>query len=460
MYFKELNFKLFLVSLSLLFITSNALGAPKVIQVDLGSAVNAGYYAVVFDSNNNNPDGDGVWIDPASTTGNSTTDPTGVAAAGGQTATPAEMFGVSSGYGQLLLSLDASSAAAYGAEMAALNANNPTNANINMFGAAAAPVNKANIELGGANTGDRAIDAGTQVTFTVDMDSEIPHLVAVMGGSVPTVTYDDTGTGTLTIQTTTFGTTTDAGDIFYSIVGFMLFTDTTSFGSTPLRIIAQTNHWVGDIFPLLPGWDTDAAVSGAGGTHGTITARCGTTIYGPTGGQRNINIFFPDDSITTMFGSGIRSSSLSAFTKSGEETGATITLESTYFGVTGTLASFTYTFASPEDTSIGIPTPASDSANGGCFIATAAYGSYLDPQVEVLRHFRDHYLITNFLGKAMVELYYDLSPPVADYIRNHESLRTLTRLGLTPFVYAIKYPLVVLMLFFVGISFFVLRKKE
>ena len=31
----------------------------------------------------------------------------------------------------------------------------------------------------------------------------------------------------------------------------------------------------------------------------------------------------------------------------------------------------------------------------GCFLATAAYGSYLDPHVEALRYFRDHYLVTN-----------------------------------------------------------------
>jgi len=72
---------------------------------------------------------------------------------------------------------------------------------------------------------------------------------------------------------------------------------------------------------------------------------------------------------------------------------------------------------------------------GGCFIATAAYGSYLEPHVMILRKFRDRFLLTNSPGKAFVKLYYRYSPPAANFIAGHDILRALVRLGLLPFIW-------------------------
>jgi len=71
---------------------------------------------------------------------------------------------------------------------------------------------------------------------------------------------------------------------------------------------------------------------------------------------------------------------------------------------------------------------------GGCFIATAAYGSYLDSHVETLRDFRDSYMVNNPVGSALVSAYYKLSPPVADFIDAQPALKPIVRAGLMPAV--------------------------
>jgi hypothetical protein len=61
-----------------------------------------------------------------------------------------------------------------------------------------------------------------------------------------------------------------------------------------------------------------------------------------------------------------------------------------------------------------------------------------------LRKFRDDYLLTNVPGKAFVSFYYRYSPPIAELINRHESLRCMTRWMLTPVIYLAEYPIVLL----------------
>ncbi len=90
-----------------------------------------------------------------------------------------------------------------------------------------------------------------------------------------------------------------------------------------------------------------------------------------------------------------------------------------------------YTFASPP------PPPAPTPSR--CFIATAAYGSPLAPEVDFLRHVRDD-VIRKTRGGAeyydrFYEQYYRISPPIADLMWHDEQLRDVIGSSLvTPLV--------------------------
>jgi Divergent InlB B-repeat domain len=71
---------------------------------------------------------------------------------------------------------------------------------------------------------------------------------------------------------------------------------------------------------------------------------------------------------------------------------------------------------------------------GGCFIATAAYGTPMAEEIQVLREFRDQYLLSNPVGKTLVYLYYKVSPPIAEFINEHPGLKPIVRAGLLPAV--------------------------
>ena len=90
----------------------------------------------------------------------------------------------------------------------------------------------------------------------------------------------------------------------------------------------------------------------------------------------------------------------------------------------------------PDDTAPGGGESSSDDGggSGGCFIATAAFGTKMAKDVRILCKFRDGYLLTNTPGRNLVKLYYQYSPPIADYIAQHNKLRAMVRDGLKPVV--------------------------
>ena len=84
---------------------------------------------------------------------------------------------------------------------------------------------------------------------------------------------------------------------------------------------------------------------------------------------------------------------------------------------------------------------ADSGGGGGCYIATAAYGSPLAKEVQLLRIFRDRHLMTNPIGRSAVFIYYKFSPPMANLIGKQELLRSMARITLAPLVWWAKLAL-------------------
>ena len=70
----------------------------------------------------------------------------------------------------------------------------------------------------------------------------------------------------------------------------------------------------------------------------------------------------------------------------------------------------------------------------GCCAACSAYGSADEERLDVIRQFRDEYLMVNPVGRAVADLYYTASPPVARFIDGHPAVRPLARAAWTPAV--------------------------
>lgn len=76
----------------------------------------------------------------------------------------------------------------------------------------------------------------------------------------------------------------------------------------------------------------------------------------------------------------------------------------------------------------------SKTGSGGCYIATAVYGSYDAPEVAVLRAFRDQTLARSMWGRGFIRLYYRISPPLALRLGRTSSLNRIARSLLDPIV--------------------------
>jgi hypothetical protein len=90
--------------------------------------------------------------------------------------------------------------------------------------------------------------------------------------------------------------------------------------------------------------------------------------------------------------------------------------------------------AAPAMTSA--PEQTQQSKGGGCLIATAAFGSEMSPQVQLLREIRDNTVLQTESGSAFMtgfnQFYYSFSPAIADYERENPVFKEAVKLTLTP----------------------------
>ena len=115
--------------------------------------------------------------------------------------------------------------------------------------------------------------------------------------------------------------------------------------------------------------------------------------------------------------------------------GSTVTVQQTSMSMYSGTTNAILTIGEISDT-FSVTTKASPVGenSGNCFIATAAFGSPLAGQVEILRQFRDSYLLKNALGQKFVGWYYRNGPVAANFIKDKPLVKAAVRVALYPLI--------------------------
>lgn len=89
------------------------------------------------------------------------------------------------------------------------------------------------------------------------------------------------------------------------------------------------------------------------------------------------------------------------------------------------------------DVGVGDPGSIYKGEGGGCFVASAAFGSMIEQDVQILCNLRDNSLAYT-QASCIVALYYRVGPSISDFIRSAPAARSLVREHLTSFLQSAK----------------------
>lgn len=109
---------------------------------------------------------------------------------------------------------------------------------------------------------------------------------------------------------------------------------------------------------------------------------------------------------------------------------------------TTTLSSTTTTTQPASTVTLTLTVTTSTSPSRACIIASAAYGSELEPHVQTLRDFRDQKLLSTFAGSKFMQVfnhfYYSFSPQVAQVVSSNPLIAAFVRILIAPLIQILK----------------------